>query len=84
MLDSAVTKLESIRRLPQLKKKPATAEFMAWLSFLNALNVDINRPKSDREISHIEASFSVLAKNNDDLKKITAWFNKTRPQQAKP
>ncbi|HLC14898.1 MAG TPA: MoxR family ATPase [Thermodesulfovibrionia bacterium] len=81
MLDGAVTRFEAIRRLPQLKKKPATAEFLAWLSFLSALNVDINRPKNN-QLSHIETSCSVLAKNNDDLKKITAWFKKTLAQQA--
>lgn len=50
-----------------LKKLPATAECIAWVEVLAAQGIDLQNP-ADRE--RLRASFCVLAKTDDDLKKL--------------
>jgi MoxR-like ATPase len=64
-LTAAIAGFEVIREQP-LKKKPATAEFLAWISILWALGIDPSQhKKADQD--KIRLSFSVLAKSRDDL-----------------
>jgi MoxR-like ATPase len=68
MLDAALERFEEIRRLP-LKKLPATAELLAWVRILDRLQLDV----SDRGAAEAVAfTYSALAKNEDDLKKMRA------------
>jgi len=66
-LDAAISHFEAIRKEVRLKKKPATAEFLSWLSLLAALDVNLAEPAGQEQISLVERSYSVLAKNMDDL-----------------
>ena len=65
-LDEAVSHFYNLRSL-NLKKAPATAEFLSWLSMLHTLDVDMsNLKKSDED--KVITSYAVLAKNRGDLK----------------
>jgi MoxR-like ATPase len=64
-VEAAVSHFEAIRGL-SLKKKPATAEFLAWLSIVKALGIDLTAPMADQP-NKLEMSYPVLAKNKDDL-----------------
>lgn len=78
-LDAAVTHFESIRkaRKVRLKKNPATAELIYWVLLLQKLKFDISKLKdiqlmdmddlSKEEKENLELSYSVLAKNKEDL-----------------
>ncbi len=65
-LKAAVAQFRNIRSM-DLKKPPATAEFLAWVRILAALGVDLENmtPRED-----IERSYAVLAKTRDDLVKL--------------
>ena len=67
-IDSAITHFQAIRKLP-LKKKPATAEFIAWLTILKSLKIDII--KLNYEVSR---TYSVLSKNVDDLNQMNSFL----------
>ncbi len=65
MLESAIRHFEQIRSLP-LKKKPATAECLAWLQILDKIQLD----PGDLKAGHAEAlalTYSILAKSREDL-----------------
>jgi len=64
-VDAAVTHLEKIRQL-NLKKKPATAEFLAWLSIVKTLGIDL-RGDITAQRERLEMSYPALAKNKEDL-----------------
>lgn len=58
-----------IRKL-KLKKLPATAEFLAWVVLLNSLGFPFDKldgKLSAAELRNLNLSYSVLAKNQDDL-----------------
>lgn len=59
----------NIRKIQGLHKKPATAEFLAWATYLKNMKFDfskLGKEKSDL----LKASYSILGKNTNDLKKI--------------
>jgi MoxR-like ATPase len=64
-LDEAVGMFEDVRKL-SLKKRPATAEFLAWISILRAMGVDLTRLRKE-DWEKLELSCSVLAKSQEDL-----------------
>jgi MoxR-like ATPase len=64
-LDSAVDHFNKIRGL-HLKKRPATAEFLAWITVLSNLNVTLSNIKT-KELEKIKMSYSVLAKSKEDF-----------------
>ena len=57
---AAVNHFEDIRK-ENLKKKPATAELLAWITTLQALNLDPRHLTTD-----MASSYSVLVKNKED------------------
>lgn len=65
MLDAAIAHFEDLRT-KKLRKKPATAELLSWIHVLNNLNIrpDTNIPS---EIAQLKMTYSILAKNQDDL-----------------
>jgi MoxR-like ATPase len=67
-MDAAIKHFESIRLL-HLKKKPATAELLAWMSMLKAMDIDIITPNMD-----IQKTYGVLAKNADDFKRMVKFL----------
>jgi MoxR-like ATPase len=62
-LNSAIGHFRAIRNL-NLKKQPATAEFLAWISILRAMGVS---SFGDQFKAKIGQSYSVLAKTREDL-----------------
>jgi len=65
MLDQAIAQFEQIRSLP-LKKKPATAECLAWLRILDKMELDVANLKPG-QAEALAFSYSVLAKGKEDL-----------------
>jgi MoxR-like ATPase len=64
MLDNAIHHFEEIRELA-LKKKPATAEFLAWVRILERMHIDPGNLKSG-EAEALAFTYSILAKNRED------------------
>jgi len=65
MLENALRDFERIRSLP-LRKKPATAEFLAWLEVLQRMKVDVDNLKPG-QAEAVAFSYCILAKSKDDL-----------------
>jgi len=76
-IDAAIDHFLAIRKLT-LKKKPATAEFLAWLTILNAMQIDITKPTQA-----IQQSYGVLAKNNDDLNRLKKFLSESLTQSER-
>ncbi|MGH7454286.1 MAG: AAA family ATPase [bacterium] len=64
-IDAAIKHFYEIRSLA-LKKKPATAEFLAWLGILQSLKIDLNHLESG-QAEAVALSYSILAKTREDL-----------------
>ena len=74
-LDAIITHFGMIRAKEQvkLKKNPATAELIQWAALLQKLGFDATKLNklsslSEEEKQQLSLSYSVLAKNKDDLK----------------
>ncbi len=64
MLEAAVDHFEYIRKNKGLRKKPATAELLAWIHVLDKLEIDMQNKEKLRK------TYSILAKNADDFRRI--------------
>lgn len=64
MLDNAILHFEEIREMV-LRKKPATAEFLAWIRILEKAHLDVNNLKPG-EAEALAFTYSILAKNQED------------------
>jgi MoxR-like ATPase len=65
MLDAAIEHFQEIRALT-LKKKPATAELIAWLRVLDRMKINIDSLRPE-QADALALTYSVIAKNKDDL-----------------
>jgi MoxR-like ATPase len=76
MLEHALAHFAQIREL-SLKKKPATAELLAWLRVLDKLQIDVQalRPGQTEALAF---TYAILAKSNEDKEMIV------RHMQAEP
>ena len=70
MLLDAVNHFMQIRTAKGLRKPPATSELLAWIHILDENNIDVNANIPD-EIRKLAMSYSVLAKNKEDLMKLS-------------
>lgn len=68
-IDHAIRHFEQLREL-SLRKKPATAELIAWLRVLDRLQIDIANPKPGQRDA-IALTYSILAKSKEDLALLT-------------
>jgi MoxR-like ATPase len=68
-IDRALRHFEQVRELG-LRKKPATAELIAWLRVLDKLQIDIANPKPGQRDA-IALTYSILAKSREDLTALT-------------
>ncbi|MDT4969648.1 MAG: hypothetical protein QOJ64_4385 [Acidobacteriota bacterium] len=68
MLDHALTHFEKIRDLT-LKKKPATAELLAWLRVLEKRQIDVNNLQRG-EAEALFFTYSILSKSKEDREMI--------------
>jgi len=64
MLDHAIHHFSEIREMA-LKKKPATAEFLAWTQILEKMQLDVANLKPG-EAEALAFSYSILAKSKED------------------
>lgn len=64
-IDAVIDRFFEIRD-QALKKKPATAEFFGWIQVLKSLNLEANDIQSG-QVEALALSFSILAKNREDL-----------------
>jgi MoxR-like ATPase len=68
-IDQAIRHFEEVRELG-LRKKPSTAELIAWLRVLDVLRIDFaNGARHDREA--LALTYSVLAKSKEDMALLT-------------
>jgi MoxR-like ATPase len=72
MLRNALTLFRRLREEWNLDKKPATAELLAWMELLQRLGLDVKdaRSLSEEDRVALTASYSILAKSDDDLRKL--------------
>jgi MoxR-like ATPase len=72
MLEHALGHFRDLRQQRNLDKKPATAELLAWIDLLQRLRLDVKDVKDlDKEDRlALAASYAILAKSDDDLKKL--------------
>jgi MoxR-like ATPase len=68
-LDKAIGHFETIRKM-SLRKKPATAELLAWVRILEKFGIDVENLKQEQH-DKLALSYSVLAKNKEDKELIT-------------
>jgi MoxR-like ATPase len=66
MVEQAVRHFEKIRELG-LRKRPSTAEFLAWLRVLDRLQIDLSDLKPGQREA-IAFTYSILAKSQEDLR----------------
>jgi len=64
-LDHALRHFREIRSMA-LRKKPATAELLAWLRIVDELGIDPGRPRPG-DVEALAFSYAILAKSKDDL-----------------
>ncbi len=64
-IEHAIEHFEEIRKL-NLRKPPATAELLGWLSILRDRNIDVKDPRAG-EREAIALTYSILAKSREDL-----------------
>ena len=85
LFDAVNDHILDIRKHLNLKKKPATAEILAWFSILQAIDLDTETivkglKQNDPDIGDLtekfKASYTVLAKTNEDLKRMEQYFEK--------
>jgi MoxR-like ATPase len=74
-VDPLITHFEEIRTLA-LKKKPATAELLAWLSVLNKMKLSGDSVQGKGEA--LAFTYSILAKNRDDNEAMLALAPKLK------
>jgi len=65
MLENAIRHFEKIRSLP-LKKRPATAECLAWLQILQKTSIDVENLRPG-QAEALVFSYAVLAKTKEDI-----------------
>lgn len=75
LLDHALAHFLSIRGQSQLRKKPATAELLAWLRVLEKRGIDAGDPAQARELL---STYPVLAKTREDLEALRAAYGDDR------
>lgn len=78
MLKQALGHFQAIRH-KGLKKNPATAELLAWLNIIQRLELRFEKlSKAEKEA--LKFSYSVLAKNKDDLEKLAESLKNQDPE----
>lgn len=75
MLESAVNHFEQLRDLA-LRKKPATAELLAWIAILEKMELDVAHLKPG-EKEALGFTYSVLAKSKEDLEEMQRFLHGT-------
>jgi MoxR-like ATPase len=91
LIDAVNDHFLDIRKHLNLKKKPATAEILAWFSILHAIDLDTETilkglKQNDPDIGNLtekfKASYTVLGKTYEDLKRMEQYFEKDLQQEG--
>ncbi|KPA15049.1 ATPase AAA [Candidatus Magnetomorum sp. HK-1] len=91
LIDTVNDHFLDIRKNLNLKKKPATAELLAWFSILNSIDLEtdkilkgLKQPDADIQIltEKFKSSYTVLAKTHDDLSRIEQYFEQNLQQEG--
>ncbi|MBK6612192.1 MAG: MoxR family ATPase [Sphingobacteriales bacterium] len=64
MVNAAIDHFMQIRE-SGMRKKPATAELLAWIHLLNEANIDLTQG-IEPQIAQLRATYSILAKTHED------------------
>ncbi|MDM8535877.1 MoxR family ATPase [Desulfobacterales bacterium HSG17] len=64
-IENSINHFIGVRKL-NLKKRPATAELLAWINIVKTLGIDMAAIREDQK-EKLELSYSVLAKTREDL-----------------
>jgi MoxR-like ATPase len=77
-LNEAIEHFEKIRNM-DLKKKPATAEFLSWVQIVSRTSIDFSDLKSLKpdQAKELAFSYSVLTKTREDLQKLLQTFTRS-------
>ncbi len=59
-----------LRQKAGLRKKPATAELIAWVELLQSIGISPKKELSDLELKKLRPSLTLLGKNKEDLDRI--------------
>lgn len=78
-IEAAISFFEELRSLPDLRKKPATAELIAWVAALRRSHPDVANPLGNSRARG--EKLSVLVKTREDLKVAERAF--TRAPQSR-
>lgn len=70
LLVSALEFFLDLRKTAGLRRKPATAELIAWVEFLLETGLDPHKRLEADSLPAIAASLSILGKNREDLERI--------------
>ena len=69
MLDASIDHFADLRENRGMRKRPATAELLAWIHILDEQNIDMSG-NIQEQMEKIAMSYSILAKNKEDLDKL--------------
>ncbi|MFK7970909.1 MAG: AAA family ATPase [Bacteroidia bacterium] len=69
MLNAAIEHFSDIRNNRGLRKRPATAELLAWIHILDRQGIDLSKG-IESQIKDLAMTYAILAKNKDDLGKL--------------
>ena len=71
LVQAAITHFDDIREHKRLRKRPATAELLAWIHVLHRDRIDLEaglKASADRDLKQqIMKSYALIAKNREDL-----------------
>jgi len=78
LLRNAIQLFQAVKK-QGLEKEPGTAELLGWVELLNLMELDVKDGKNltPEEKAALACSYSVLAKSDEDLKKLQASAAKT-------
>lgn len=75
-LDEAIERFQRIRELV-LRKKPATAELLAWIQILDKLGLSITK-LNPKEAETLAVTYSILIKNKEDRELVKTLTSQQR------
>ena len=74
MVQAAIDHFTDIREKKRLRKRPATAELLAWIDVLHEQGIDLSKgleADADRHLrTQIFHTYSLIAKNKDDMERL--------------
>lgn len=76
LISGAVDFFLGLRTEAGLRRKPATAELIAWVEFLHGLGINPARELTAEEWQRLLPSLSLLGKNKEDYDRIVAQLKK--------